>query len=336
MSDKTTVNAIEALLGRSVQHRFEGESCVSLALTDDTVPLLGLLRHASDDLKWQILLLVARLEQLEELDLRQNWLRRLPEEIGNLKSMRVLDLASNYLGQIPHWLFTLEKLERLNLGVNDLTTIPPDISRLSKLEALWIHKNAISALPEEIGCLKGLGTLNLYLNRFPDFPSQIWQLPAIHTFAWGLSNVDYVPEEFSAWRDLRFLSLVACKILSIDRLAANKELSGVRVHKNQISVLGEELCDLPKLRQVTFYQNNLDRLPAGFERLDKLEMVNVAWNRFSRFPQELFRLPRLRWAAVHDNPFPPPELPRNEGCEFVTVRPFFSDKQPIWNRLDYM
>lgn len=336
MSDRQVVADLERLVGRPLSHTMEGDICVSLALTDADLPVYGVLRHASAETKYQALLLVSRLRGLRELDLRQNWLRTLPAEMSALQELRFLDLASNYLGEVPDWIFDLARLEHLNLGVNELKGISPRIGNLEGLRALYIHKNAIAALPKEISALRNLGVLNLYLNRFPDYPKEMWSLPGIHTFAWGLCNVDYIPEEMSGWTQLRFITLVACKIADAGRLARNRELSGARLHKNVIERVHHDLCDMPKLRQVTLYQNDLTELPEEFGNLQALEMLNLSWNRFAAIPPSVFRLPKLRWLAMHDNPGIGAGPPVVTPFELVVERPFFSDKKPMWNRLDFM
>ena len=58
---------------------------------------------------------IGELEQLEELNLRDNLLRDLPKEVENLKKLKVLNLSINNFSEIPSVVFQLSSLENLEL-----------------------------------------------------------------------------------------------------------------------------------------------------------------------------------------------------------------------------
>src|SRR5262245_26445074 len=108
---------IEAIKRKApgVAYVIEDDTCVELRLTGPSSSYHGLIRHASDADKWEILNLVSKLRQLRHLDLRKNKLKRLPDALGELVDLEFLDLASNYLGKVPPWIERMKRLQYLNL-----------------------------------------------------------------------------------------------------------------------------------------------------------------------------------------------------------------------------
>jgi len=61
------------------------------------------------------------LQQLEELDLDDNYISQLPEAIGELKKLLCLKLRNNQIAYVPSELFVKTNLNRLHLEGNPLT-----------------------------------------------------------------------------------------------------------------------------------------------------------------------------------------------------------------------
>jgi len=338
MNDFEVVNRIEKIIGRKISVNFDNGVCNKLSLGNENYPFYGLARHLSDKDKAKVLNLVSLLSGLERLDLRQNLLGSLPNGFSELKKLKYLDLASNNLGEIPELVFLLEDLEFLNLGVNQLSYISDNIGSLRKLEKLYLHKNKIEYLPLSITELSDLKVLNLYLNRFKVFPLVVFDLDCISTFAWGVSDLECIPDQIERWKDLEYVSFVANKIENIEPLFNNCNLLGVRVHKNRISNISGRICNLEKMRQISLYQNELSILPEGFSTLYNVEMINLAQNNFKNIPSCLSKLEKLSWLSMHDNEININELPCFVGNikKMILERPFTNDSVPTWNKLDYM
>ena len=82
---------------------------------------------------------ILRMNQLEELYMRNVHLRSLPEEISELKKLQVLDIYDNSLSNLPAGLKKLVKLRTLNFGMNKFRAIPKVVSDLKNLEGLYIR-----------------------------------------------------------------------------------------------------------------------------------------------------------------------------------------------------
>jgi Leucine-rich repeat (LRR) protein len=88
---------------------------------------------------------MTRLDSLEELRLRNNTIREVPEWLSRLKKLRVLDLSGNYKLKGLINLTRLTTLEELHLNDCQITGIPDEFARLSKLKKLVIGKSGLTA-----------------------------------------------------------------------------------------------------------------------------------------------------------------------------------------------
>ena len=76
---------------------------------------------------------IAKLQNLEELDLGRNHLQNIPPEIANLKNLRKLGLDYNNLHDIPSFIGELKNLRELSINSNGGVKLPQSLSKLSGL-----------------------------------------------------------------------------------------------------------------------------------------------------------------------------------------------------------
>jgi Leucine-rich repeat (LRR) protein len=77
---------------------------------------------------------IAKLHNLEELDLGRNRLQTLPPEISNLKNLQKLELDYNDLHDIPSFIGELKDLQELSMRSNHVIKLPESLSKLSGLK----------------------------------------------------------------------------------------------------------------------------------------------------------------------------------------------------------
>jgi leucine-rich repeat protein SHOC2 len=76
---------------------------------------------------------IAKLQNLEELDLGRNHLQTVPPEISNLKNLKKLGLDYNNLHDIPSFVGELKNLRELSIRANEGIKLPQSLSKLSGL-----------------------------------------------------------------------------------------------------------------------------------------------------------------------------------------------------------
>jgi Leucine-rich repeat (LRR) protein len=132
-------------------------------------------------------------KNLQYLSLKDDHLKTIPVEIGNLENLRVLDLSGNDFELLPATFSNLKKLEELilndeknfkidsnmdilatipNLRIlhleNDhLDKLPINFSSLKNLEKLYLNNNEFTRFPTEIKGLKNLKYIDIHQNRIP-------------------------------------------------------------------------------------------------------------------------------------------------------------------------
>ena len=76
---------------------------------------------------------IAKLQNLEELDLGGNGLQTIPPEISDLKNLKKLGLDYNDLHDIPSFIGELKNLRELSISSNRGIKLPQSLSKLSGL-----------------------------------------------------------------------------------------------------------------------------------------------------------------------------------------------------------
>jgi hypothetical protein len=83
-------------------------------------------------------------------------IKKLPQEIGELKNLQILDLGRNSINYFPPQIEYLTKLRRLELEYNRIKEIPSYISKLGNLEEINIRANGCVILPNSLSEFKSL------------------------------------------------------------------------------------------------------------------------------------------------------------------------------------
>lgn len=304
MSDRDLINRLEDLVGRGVCSKFEGDTCVSLDLTDPSSLYGGLIRHHGQEQKMEILGLISRLEGLQSLNLRRNLLRRLPDEMANLRLLEELNLGSNYLGSIPSWVQGFSRLRKLHLGNNDLTILPDFLGQFPQLEYLWLHKN-IGLRLESLSVLEPLvhlQLLNLYSLNLHRFPAWMGRFTRLKTLT--LWNVGSFDDAFANLQELEYFTDCGCPSMRQlpEVLFQLKNIRMARLFQSNVEDVPETISQWSRLEQLSLYQNQLQRIPDSIRELRNLEKLNLGWNSIRRLPSRLEELPALRWLGVFENP----------------------------------
>jgi Leucine-rich repeat (LRR) protein len=107
------------------------------------------------------------------LDLSDLGLKKLPDEIKELKNIEYLNLSENSLTELPDFIGTFSNLEYLDLSYNRLYELPAEIEKLAAIETLKLRCNEIKEIPKSIGKLTMLNTLDISYNHLSSLPETI-------------------------------------------------------------------------------------------------------------------------------------------------------------------
>ena len=177
------------------------------------------------------------LRQLNDLNLYNAGLTRIPRNIKRLKHLTVLDLYYNKFTELPRQLGRLKRLEQLALSHNTLTELPAGLTKLRQLQQLYIHHNQLSQLPASMGKLSKLRVLNISNNAITVVPPVLATLPALEELNLGRNNIQELPIFLSTMTRLKRVFLRANPITEQDAIAGPYAPVIKRMEANKTEVL---------------------------------------------------------------------------------------------------
>ena len=183
------------------------------------VNLAGALRLCS-----QIPAALFGLEDLQSLNLSDNFFTEIPEEVLGLSHLISLNMQRNALLRLPDNLFQLQNLSHLEFSENYLETLPGLVGNLSNLTYLGLDRNRLTEIPEELCNASSLVTLALGSNQLASIPENIHQL----------SQLQDLMLENNKMTELPFL---------LDRLEGLLESGGLSLHGNSLRLPPQQICD---------------------------------------------------------------------------------------------
>jgi len=167
---------------------------------------------------------IGDLENLEYLNLGDNYLYDLPKSLGNLKNLKELyTRENNFNSTMPAAIFSLYNLEKLNVGSSSITKIPKEIKNLKKLVELRAQNNQISEIAD-LGSLQNLKYLVLSNNKLKKFPKGLENLKNLEVLNLSWNQIDEeIPESLNNLPNLKYFYVsgnenIRGKTLSNDKL----------------------------------------------------------------------------------------------------------------------
>ena len=136
---------------------------------------------------------IGNLVNLRTLYLSNNNLKSLPDSIGNLINLILCDLSANYLIEIPQSIKKWKVVNSINLGHNCLKTLPKEIGNLSQLKILDVRHNELEYLPDELGNIHSLMKLNLSRNKLTYIPEVLSKLPLLTSLSISHNDLIMLP-----------------------------------------------------------------------------------------------------------------------------------------------
>jgi Leucine-rich repeat (LRR) protein len=227
---------------------------------------------------------------MEELDLRRQRLRALPDDmVFSFKKLCVLNLSYNEFEEWPQAIHQLVFLECLYMNGNRLKKIDGDLGALSCLRFLFLSENQLIELPDTISDLISLERLILGSiyggNDLISLPETMGNLKFLKELDVSYNKLKELPESMGSLQSLQTLS---CFQNQLERIPASlsecKQLKSIDLGRNRLKEIPSALVsDLKELEYMSLVENQLESLPS--EILDRRDMtVLISGNRFLEEP----------------------------------------------------
>ncbi|XP_076458808.1 protein flightless-1 homolog isoform X1 [Babylonia areolata] len=199
------------------------------------------------------------LTALQTLHMRntQRTLNNFPTGLDTLTNLQDVDLSENALPRVPEALYKLGSLKRLNLSDNEITELSLMIDVWVNLETLNLSRNKLAALPVSIHKLASLRKLYVNCNQldFEGIPANIGKLHDLEIFSAAKNNLEMIPEGLCRCGKLKKLILNNNRLITLpDILHLLPELETLDVRDNPDLVMPPKPAELRK--NMEFY--NID------------------------------------------------------------------------------
>jgi Leucine-rich repeat (LRR) protein len=233
-------NSIPAGIGKLVKLRELTLGGLSMTELPDAIGKLKALRVLSLDYAESLESLpksIGNLAHLEELTMSYTpALTALPKEIGKLGKLKTLSLGESGITKIPTELWDARSLVALALP-DAVTTLPLGISKLASLESITLSAPALVSIASELPKLKKLHTVYVVQGEKGDLPDAIGELPKLKMLHASFAGLKALPAS----------------------LAGHAALESLDVAGNQLKSLEALVASLPKLKELDFSDNPIDR-----------------------------------------------------------------------------
>ncbi|KAK7113399.1 malignant fibrous histiocytoma-amplified sequence 1 homolog [Littorina saxatilis] len=172
---------------------------------------------------------------------------QIPAALFGLEDLQALNLGDNFFTEIPEEVCGLCRLTSLVMQRNALLRLPDNLFQLRHLDHLELSENYLEALPPSVGHLKRLTYLGLDRNRLKEIPDELCRVNSLVTLALGSNQLTKVPENIYHLSKLKELMLENNKLtelpLLLDRLEGLLETGGLSLHGNYLRTPPQEICD---------------------------------------------------------------------------------------------
>ncbi|VDI59563.1 Hypothetical predicted protein [Mytilus galloprovincialis] len=235
------------------------------------------------------------LENLEVLELCDNTISYLPVSIGRLKSLKILNMCNNKLDSIPETVGDMLSLETIDLSGNNVELLPSHFSSSVTLKRLFLDRNRITQLPDwvaELSCIEEFTASDNKLHEQSLTEKFGMTCRMIKHLDLGGNFMSQLPDSFGHLENLEQLHLGSV----IDELERRNFQNG-----NWIGYLPTNFCQLIKLTELHFDENQLHELPDDFGNLINLEFIDLGQNLLYELPESFGNLKSLRICQLSKN-----------------------------------
>lgn len=131
--------------------RLENNSLRSLSGGGDLKDLhLLKILNLNNNLFHHIPVEIALLKNLQELYISNNQIKKLCDNICQLKNLKILDLSNNHIKFLPHDIGNLVNLRKCYINNNKLKVLPKSVHKWKKIHVLELDADMFEYPPQDI------------------------------------------------------------------------------------------------------------------------------------------------------------------------------------------
>lgn len=248
---------------------------------------------------------------LEELEL-VNWkLRKLPRKLNRLKNLQEVTILNNQPSS-PLRLPGNKSIKKLNIrGDEGNGKLPAKYRNLRNLETLDLARNDLTAFPNVRGCKK-LTKVYAAFNEITLDELRGRQPASIMDLNLSNNKIRVVPDAIAGFKNVKKLNFNNNQVERVGiGIRSLKHLEEISFYKNKLKDIPEPVYALPSLKVIDLYFNEIEKADVRLGQMQSLEILYLANNRIYTLPDNLGSLPRLRELYLHNNRIS--NLPRSVG-----------------------
>ncbi|NQY07458.1 MAG: leucine-rich repeat domain-containing protein [Flavobacteriaceae bacterium] len=151
------------------------------------------------------------------------------ETLSAMDNLKELDISENMIKKVPDNIGALKQLKELWLDDNTLTEVTKGIKSLPNLEYLRLFSNEIKSLDFTISDLPSLKNIDLCYNPFEVFPIELGELKNLERITMWHTEVNFIPKDISKLNNLKFLNLQNSELNEEQKLFLIESLPNAKV-----------------------------------------------------------------------------------------------------------
>jgi len=254
----------------------------------------------------------SKVQGLTNLDLSRNKLSVIPDSISLIRDLTVLTATHNVIASVSDKISRLTCLKTLRLSHNkELFCLPESLVTCTSLTEISLAYCGFRSSPVEIcGCgnIKSIDLLNCPLlwpkrdilndpYKTAECLAQFARTVASKFISFeGQKDHVGLPVQLSCNAYLTDINVSNCSIKSIDgaMLVGMSSLTRLRLDRNLLSQLPDEMCELLSLKDIRLSSNSLIDIPFSMTALLSLSVFEAANNCFEEIPLTARYWPNIR------------------------------------------